>query len=225
VAIGPGAAIADKVVICANATIGRDVEIGEKTVIFEGTVIKSRCRIGRRVRIGPNCVVGFDGFGYYQADGKHNLIAHIGNVVIEDDVDLGACVCVDRAKFGSTRVGEGTKVDNLVQIAHNVQIGKHCILVGQCGIAGSTRVGNYVVIGGNAGVRDNITIGDGAKLAAYSATPNNVPAGESVGGAPSRPMSKMRRITAAEAKLPELVKRVRALEAKVNKTDESTTDN
>jgi len=220
VVIGPGTRIGDRVVLCANVTIGRDVTIGDDTIVWEGAVIKARCELGRRARIGPNSVVGHEGFGYYQADGKHCPVPHIGNVIIEDDVDLGACVCVDRGKFGPTRIGQGTKVDNLVQIAHNVQIGPHCILAGQCGIAGSTTLGSYVIVGGNAGVRDNIKIGDGAKLSAYCAVASDVPDGESVGGAPARPMREMRRIFAAEAKLPDIVKRIKSLESAVKKLNE-----
>lgn len=224
VVVGPDAVIGERVVLCANVVIGRNVTIGDETVISEGAVIKARCRIGRRVRIGPNCVIGFDGFGYYQFDGAHHHVPHVGNVVIEDDVDLGACVCVDRGKFGATRIGRGTKIDNLVQIAHNVQIGPHCILVGQCGIAGSTKIGSYVVIGGSAGVRDNINIGDGAILAAYCAVAGDVPDGEAVGGIPARSLKEMRRVWMAQVKLPELLKRVKKLESALKKLDESPTD-
>ena len=215
VVIGAGVDIGDNVALAAGVTLGADVTIGDDTVIGESTTVKARSEIGDRVRIGPNCTIGYDGFGYFFAEGQHHLIPHVGNVVLEDDVHLGANVCVDRGKFGATRVGAGTKVDNLVQIAHNVQIGKCCLLIGQCGIAGSAVLGDGVVIGGAAGVRDNITLGDGAQLAASSAVAGNMPAGSSYGGTPARPMADMRRIVAATGKLPDLPKRVKQLEAAV----------
>jgi UDP-3-O-[3-hydroxymyristoyl] glucosamine N-acyltransferase len=215
VVIGANVTIGDGTAICAHVAIGADVTIGSDTVVAESTVIKSRSDIGSRVRIGPNCSIGYDGFGYFFAEGQHHMIPHVGHVIIEDDVHLGASVCVDRGKFGPTRVGAGTKVDNLVQIAHNVQVGKCCLLVGQCGIAGSAVLGDGVVIGGSAGVRDNITVGDGAQLAAYSAAAGDIPAGAGYGGTPARDMADMRRIVAATGKLPDLPKRVKQLEAAV----------
>jgi UDP-3-O-[3-hydroxymyristoyl] glucosamine N-acyltransferase len=221
VAIGPYVVIGANVTIgtgtslCAHVTLGADVKLGDDTVIGESTVIKARSDIGSNVRIGPNCTIGYDGFGYFFADGEHHMIPHVGHVIIEDDVHLGATVCVDRGKFGPTRIGAGTKVDNLVQIAHNVQIGKCCLLIGQCGIAGSAVLGDGVVIGGAAGVRDNITLGDGAQLAASSAVAGDMPAGSSYGGTPARPMTDMRRIVAATGKLPDLPKKVKQLEAAV----------
>jgi UDP-3-O-[3-hydroxymyristoyl] glucosamine N-acyltransferase len=161
-------------------------------------------------------VIGYEGFGYYQADGVHHRIEHIGNVVIEDDVDLGACTCVDRAKFGSTRVGRGSKIDNLVQIAHNARIGEGCILVGQSAVAGSARLGRYVVLGGTSGIRDNVSIGDGTQVASRSSVANDVDAGQVVGGTPARPMAEMRRVFPAMMKLPDLLKRVKALEKKMD---------
>lgn len=225
VVVGAGAVIGNGVALCANATIGREVTIGEGTVVAEGAVINARCEIGRRVRIGPNSVVGSEGFGYYLAGGEHHRVPHAGKVVIADDVDLGACVCVDRAKFGATRIGRGTKVDNLVQIAHNVEIGEHCILVGQCGIAGSTTIGDYVVIGGSTGVRDNIAIGDKVVITAYSAVASDLPGDRAYGGIPARPLSIMRRYWMSQTKLPELLKRVKKLEAALDKLNESSADN
>jgi len=219
--IGPGAKIGSGSVLCANVVIGAKAVIGDQTVLAEGVVIKAGCAVGRRVRIGPNSVIGGDGFGYYFADGEHHRIPHIGNVVIEDDVEIGACSCVDRAKFGSTRVGAGTKIDNLVQVAHNVQIGRGCILVGQSGVAGSAKLGNYVVAGGHAGIRDNVTLGDGAQCSAFAAVASDVADGEVVAGIPAGPAKEQFRIVKACAKVPELLKRVRALEAKVNNLESS----
>lgn len=227
VIIGPGAVVGDRVVLCGNVSIGQDVTLGEATVILEGAVVMARCRIGQRVRIGPNSAVGGEGFGYYFAkdEGVHHRLVHMGDVVIEDDVHLGSCVCVDRGKFGSTRIGRGTKVDNFVQIAHSVKIGEHCLVTAQCGIAGSTTLGNYVVLGGATGVRDNIHIGDGVQVTAYSAIAADIPAGEVYGGIPARPLSIMRRFWLAQPKVPELLKRVKKLESALKKLDGSSEDN
>ncbi len=224
VVIGEGTVIGERTVLCANVVLGTQVTLGADNLIGENTTIKTRSQTGDRVRIGPGCVVGYDGFGYFFADGQHHLIPHLGNVIIEDDVHLGANVCVDRGKFGPTRIGAGTKVDNLVQIAHNVQTGRNCILVGQCGIAGSAILGDGVVLGGSSGVRDNVTLGDGAQLAAYSATASDIPAGEGFAGTPARPMSEFGRINAVFGKLPELNKRIRKLESLVEKLQSASDD-
>lgn len=219
VVIGPRAKIAAKTVLAANVSVGAEATVGEDCRLAEGVVVKHGCRIGKRVRIGPNSVIGWDGFGYYFADGVHHKIPHIGDVVIEDDVELGACVTVDRAKFGSTRIGAGTKIDNLVQIAHNVQIGKGCIIAALAGIAGSTKVGDHVIIMGHAGLRDNITIGDNVQCAAYCAVASDVASGEIVAGIPARPAGQAIRIAQAEAKLPDLLKRVKDLETRLDKIE------
>jgi len=226
-AVGPGVVVGRRVrigagaVLCANVVVGADVVIGSQSILSEGVVIRADCKLGDRVRIGSNSVIGFDGFGYYTADGVHHRISHIGDVVIEDDVEIGACSCVDRAKFGSTRIGAGTKIDNLVQIGHNVQIGKGCILSGQAGIAGSARLGEYVVIGGNAGIRDNITLGNGVQCSAFAAVASDVPDGQVVAGVPAGPAKQQYRIFKAVEKLPELLKRVRTLEARLQALESS----
>jgi len=221
VVVARGAKVGPRARLCANVAVGAGATVGEDSVLAEGVVVKAGCVIGRRVRIGPNSVIGSDGFGYYFSGGVHHRIPHIGNVVIEDDVEIGACSCVDRAKFGSTRVGAGTKIDNLVQVAHNVQIGKGCILVGQCGIAGSARLGDHVMVGGNAGIRDNVTVGSGARCAAFAAISGDVGDGEAVAGIPAGPASEQFRIIKACAKLPDLLKRVRQLENRVNRLEPS----
>jgi len=217
VVIGDGATIGSGTALCANVVIGRDAQVGEACMLAAGVTVETRSVIGDRVRIGANSVIGYEGFGYIPDPAGHQRIEHIGNVVIEDDVDLGACVCIDRAKFGSTRIGRGTKIDNLVQIAHNVQIGEGCLIAGQVGIAGSAKLGRFCVLGGSTGIRDNITLGDGVTVAAYSAVAQDVADGETVAGTPARNAGKMLRIVTTQAKLPELAKRLKALEAKVNK--------
>ena len=217
VMIGAGASVGPRTILCANVIVGSDVQIGADGALATGAVIEARTVLGDRVRVGPNSVIGCEGFGYIPSQSGHQRIEHIGNVVIEDDVDLGASVCVDRAKFGSTRIGRGTKVDNLVQIAHNVQIGEGCLLAAQVGIAGSSKLGRFCVLGGSAGVRDNVTLGDGVTVAAFTAVAHNVADGGAVAGVPAREGGKMLRILAAQAKLPEMVKRLKTLEAKVNK--------
>ena len=221
VVIGPRARVGGGCALCANVTVGADVVLGTGVVLFEAVVIRSGCRIGHRVRIGPNSVIGSDGFGYYFTDGVHHKVPHIGNVVIEDDVEIGACSCVDRAKFGSTRIGAGTKIDNLVQVAHNVQIGRGCILVGQCGIAGSAKLGNHVVIGGSAGVRDNIALGDGVQCAAFAAVASDVPDGQRIAGIPARDARETMRIIHASERLPALLKRVKDLESRLSALESS----
>jgi UDP-3-O-[3-hydroxymyristoyl] glucosamine N-acyltransferase len=219
VVVASGARIGSRASLCANVVVGARAVIGDESMLAEGVVVKADCVIGRRVRIGPNSVIGADGFGYYFAGGVHHKIPHIGNVVIEDDVEIGACSCVDRAKFGSTRVGAGTKIDNLVQVAHNVQIGRGCILVGQCGVAGSAKLGDYVAVGGNAGIRDNVTLGDRVQCSAFAAVASDVADGEIVAGIPAVPAKEQFRIMKACERLPDLIKRVRELEEKVKRLE------
>jgi len=215
VAVEAGATIGAGCVLCAGVYVGPDVSVGERTVLAPGVVVRARVKIGRRVRIGPNSVIGGDGFGYHYSGGVHHKVPHVGTVEIEDDVELGSCACVDRAKFGVTRVGAGTKIDNLVQIAHNVQVGRGCLMAALAGVAGSAELGDYVVLGGHAGVRDNIAIGPGVQVAAYSGVAGDVGPGERVAGIPARPWKEEGRIMMGVAKVPDLLKRVRELEERI----------
>jgi len=203
------------VVIHANVCIAGDVTIGSDSTLQHGAVVLDRCVIGCRVIVGPNSVIGADGFGYYTDQGVHHKIPHIGNVIIEDDVEIGACSCVDRAKFGSTIIGAGTKIDNLVQVAHNVQVGKGCFLCAQVGIAGSAKLGDGVAAGGHAGVRDNVTIGNQVRCSAFAAVASDVPDGAVIAGIPAHDAKQTFRELRALQRLPELLKKVRAIETRL----------
>jgi UDP-3-O-[3-hydroxymyristoyl] glucosamine N-acyltransferase len=224
VTVGEGSAIGEGTVLMEHVSIGPNVRVGRDCLLYEGVRVRRGCEIGDRVKIGCNSVVGFEGFGYYFAEGEHHHVPHAGNVVIEDDVEIGACACVDRAKFGSTRISVGTKIDNLVQVAHNVQIGRGCLVAGMCGIAGSARLGEYVVLGGHVGVRDNVEIGKGARVAAFTAVWTSLPPGVTVFGVPAGPQKEKFREVLYIQKLPELVRQVKELEKRLNSL-ESSEDN
>ena len=210
-----GARLAARVRIGALAYVGRDVEIGEDCVIHPRVVLCDGVRLGRRVIVHPGAVLGADGFGYAHDGTRFHKIPQVGGVVIEDDVDIGANATIDRATLGATLVRRGTKIDNLVQVAHNVEIGEGSIIAAQTGIAGSTRVGRGVMFGGQVGVADHITIGDGAQLAAKSGVAQDVAAGAKVAGIWVRPLMTARRIWVAQAELPEMVTRMKKLEDRV----------
>lgn len=221
--ISPTAAIGPQVTIGARAVIGdgcsiypgvrieEDVILGTGCIIYSNVVLRQRVTLGNRVIINAGSVLGTDGFGYRWNGTEHAKIPQIGTVIIEDDVEIGSCVCIDRAKFSSTRIGRGTKIDNLVQIGHNVQIGPHCIIVGQVGIAGSARLGVGVVLGGQTAVRDHVVIGDGAMSAACSAIAEDIEPKTIVSGMPALPHRQSLREQAAIRRLPELVTQVRKL--------------
>ena len=209
VVIGNNVKIEGLVTIHPGVVIGNNCKIGEGSEIFPNVVIYEGCRIGKRVRIHGGAVIGADGFGY--AQGPHGMvkIPQVGTVIIEDDVEIGANSTIDRAAFGETRIGKGTKIDNLVMIAHNCQIGAHCAIVSQVGISGSTKVGSGVMLAGQVGIVGHIEIGDGVKVGAKSGVPNSVPAGQIVSGIPAMPHRKWLRVINSMKRLPELIKDVR----------------
>jgi UDP-3-O-[3-hydroxymyristoyl] glucosamine N-acyltransferase len=225
-AIGPLVVIGDRVQIGARVAlhpgviVGDDVAIGDDCVIYPHVVLRERVTLGNRVIIHAGSVIGSDGFGYRWNGTGHAKVPQIGTVVIEDDVEIGSCVCVDRAKFGATRIGAGTKIDNLVQIAHNVTIGNHGIIVAQTGIAGSAKLGTGVVLGGQTAVRDHVAIGDGAIAAARTAIAKDVPAGMTVSGMPALPHRQSLREQAALRLLPALRDEVRKLQDRVEQLSE-----
>ena len=195
-------------VIESGAHIGEGASVGENCFVGPNAVIMHGCRLGDRVILHGGVVIGADGFGFVWDETRYLKVPQLGSVIIEDDVELGANVCVDRATFGSTVVRQGTKVDNLVQIAHNDVIGRHVTISGQVGLAGSVQVGDRVVFGGQAGVADHVTIGDDVKIGAQSGVFKNVRAGETVWGMPARNIHKVKRELAALALLPNLIKRL-----------------
>ena len=222
VVVGARARVAAGCALCAGAAVGPDVELGEGTVLFEGTAVHRRSRIGRSCRIGPNAVIGSSGFGYYRKDGRHVRVPHAGHVEIADFVDIGACTCVDRGKFGATRIGQGSKIDNLVQIAHNVQIGRGCLIAGCTAIAGSAVVEDDVVLGGRAGVADNITIAQGTVVAANSVAIGNTRPQSVLMGFPAIDVRNFRRSAVLFGRLPELNDRLKQLEKKVQAIEAAT---
>ncbi len=195
--------------------IGRGSLIGEDCVLYSNVTVREGVTIGNRVIIHPGTVIGSDGFGYLQHDGRHHKIPQIGTVLIEDDVELGANVTVDRATYGTTVIRRGTKVDNLVQVAHNVKIGEDNIIVAQVGIAGSSSTGHHVMIGGQAGIADHVTIGDQVMIAARTGVVRDVGSHEVVAGFPAMPHKAWLRSTGVIAKLPELRQQMRELERRL----------
>ncbi|MCC6484003.1 MAG: UDP-3-O-(3-hydroxymyristoyl)glucosamine N-acyltransferase [Armatimonadetes bacterium] len=214
--VGADVQIGAGVVILPFCYIGDGVRIGENTVINPHVTIYPTCRIGSRVIIHSGAVIGADGFGFNQVEGTHQKIPHIGSVLIHDDVEIGANVTIDRSRTGSTEIGEGTKIDNLVHVAHNVKVGRNCIIVAQVGISGSVVVGDNVILAGQAGVKDHVTIGDGAQVAARAGIIADVSKGSRIAGFPARSYGDQMRIWASLPNLPKLIKQVQALESRVN---------
>jgi len=216
--IGPYSVIGERsrlgagVEIHPHVVVGSDCEIGSGTVLFPGVVIYDGVKIGERCRLHSGVVLGSDGFGYAQHDGAHVKLSHVGCVVLEDDVEIGANTTIDRALLEETRIGAGSKVDNLVQIGHNVQLGRGCLLVAQSGISGSTRLGNGVVVAGQSGLSGHLTLGDGVQVAAKSAVFKSVEAGKKVAGIPATDASSWLRQQAMVTRLVELGRRIASLE-------------
>jgi UDP-3-O-[3-hydroxymyristoyl] glucosamine N-acyltransferase len=213
--IGHHAHIGDGAVIYPHVVIGDGAQIGDDCILYPAVVINHHVHVGQRVRIHSGSVLGGDGFGYVMDGGKHHKVPQVGTVIIEDDVEIGANVCIDRATIGATRVGAGTKIDNLVQIAHNVQVGRNCILCGQVGLSGSVVVEDNVVMAGQAGLADHVKIGKGAVLGAKAGIMANVDAGAFVMGGPAIPQREFMKREAATRKLPEAMRTLRALEKQV----------
>jgi UDP-3-O-[3-hydroxymyristoyl] glucosamine N-acyltransferase len=223
--IWPGVTLGDRVTIGARVTlypgvfVGDDSTIGDDTLLYPNVVVREGCMIGARVIIHSGTVIGSDGFGYVQDQGRHYKIPQLGGVTIEDDVELGANVAIDRATLGQTVIKQGTKIDNLVQVAHNVTIGAHSILVAQVGVAGSTRVGHHVMIGGQAGLADHLVIGDQVMIAARAGVNRSLESNQIVSGAPVMPHEVWVKAQAVIPRLPELRQAVRTLEDRVKQLE------
>jgi len=219
--VGRGARIGARTVLHAGASVLDEARVGADCILWTGAVVRDRCVLGDRVVLQPNAVVGSDGFGFaFDLEGEgqgplHRKVPQAGIARIEDDVELGACTCVDRATLGETVVGRGTKVDNLVQIGHNVRIGPLSLVVAQVGISGSTEVGAGVILAGQVGIVGHVKIGDGARIGAQSGVPGDVPEGETWSGYPAMPHREWLRTVVALPRLPELIKQIKKLEARV----------
>jgi UDP-3-O-[3-hydroxymyristoyl] glucosamine N-acyltransferase len=212
--VGSGSRIGENSVLSAGVRVGREVRIGSGCRFYPNVVIHDGSVIGDRVTVKSNSVIGGCGFGYHRVADRHIPIPQIGNVVIGDDVDIGSCVCVDRGTIGSTRIGRNVKIDNLVQIAHNVVIGENAIVISQVGISGSVTVGKDAILAGQAGIADHIVIEDGAIVGAKAGVLGRVKTGEMVLGIPARPIMAFKRSVIYMEKLGDLFKRVAAIEKK-----------
>jgi UDP-3-O-[3-hydroxymyristoyl] glucosamine N-acyltransferase len=219
--IGPHCTVGERVKIGARSDlqagnfVGDDSQLGDDVILFPNVTIYPRSQLGNRVRIHANSVIGSDGYGYVQDVGIHRKVLQIGSTIIGDDVEIGAGCAIDRGALGTTVIGRGTKIDNLVHIAHNVEIGDHCLICGQVGIAGSAKVGNYTVMGGQVGIAAHLKIGNRVTIASKSGVMHNIPDGEKWLGMPAQPDREMKRQFIAVQRLPDLLKRVAELEKKL----------
>ena len=223
VSLGPyaviedNAEIKDNTIICAGVFVGYNTIIGSDTLIYPNVTIREKTVIGNRVIIHSGTVIGSDGFGFEEVNGAHQKIPQVGIVVIEDDVEIGACVTIDRARFGKTVIGRGTKIDNLVQVAHNVVIGDNSIIVAQAGISGSSKLGKNVILAGQSGVVGHIELGDNVIVGAQAGVTKSVSKNTFVVGSPAKPHHISKKIFAGWAKLPALIKEVAELKEKLDK--------
>jgi UDP-3-O-[3-hydroxymyristoyl] glucosamine N-acyltransferase len=220
--IGPHCVVGERVRIGARSAllggnhIGDDVRLGDDARLFPHAVLYPRTQVGHRVRIHSGAVIGADGYGYVFDQGQQLKVLQLGNVIIHDDVEIGANACIDRGALGATVIGRGSKVDNLVQIAHNVVIGEGCLIVGQCGIAGSTRLGNFVTVAAQAGIAGHLKIGNQVIIGGQSGVMNDIPDGEKWLGAPAGPDREAKRQFIAMRRLPDVLHRLADLEKKVS---------
>ncbi len=215
VVVADNASIGDNTIIYPHVYIGNESQVGADCMFYPQVSVRERCQIGNRVILHPGVVIGSDGFGYASLEGVHHKIPQVGIVVVEDDVEIGANSCIDRARFGRTRIGKGTKIDNLVQIAHNVETGHHCIIVAQVGVAGSTKLGNYVILSGQAGISGHLTIGDHAIVTGKAGVSKNIPPRVVVRGSPAQEIKSCQAQEVAVRRLPQTQQTVKELSARV----------
>lgn len=213
--IGAGVKIGARTVLMGGNHVGRDSQIGDDTRLFPNAVLYYCTQVGNRVTIHAGTVIGSDGYGYVFDEGRHRKVLQVGNVVIHDDVEIGANAAIDRAALGSTVIGQGTKIDNLVHVAHNVVMGKHCLVMGQVGFAGSTHLGDYCVIASQSGIAGHLKLGRQATVGAKSGVMRDIPDGTTVLGIPAMPDKQTKRQWIAAQQLPEMVRRLRELEKQV----------
>lgn len=213
--IGARARIGDDVVLYPGVYVGPDCVVGDGTVVYPNVVLREGVQVGARCILHSGVVLGADGFGFQPMGDVLHKVPQIGTVILGDDVEIGANSAVDRATFGATVIGRGTKVDNLVQIGHNVVIGEYCTISGESGVAGSAVIGNRVTIAAQAGIAGHLTIGDGVVIGARSGVTKSIPAGRVVSGFPAKDHADERRIQASFRQLPEVIKRLRALERRL----------
>ena len=213
--IGEGASIGARTILSGGNHVGEDCRVGDDVRLFANVILYPRTRVGHRVAIHAGSVIGSDGYGYVFDQGRHLKMTQVGFVAIGDDVEIGANTAIDRGAFGATEIGEGTKIDNLVHVAHNVIIGRHCLIMGQVGFAGSTRLGDYCVIASQSGIAGHLTLGRKVTVGGKSGVTRDIPDGETVLGLPAAPDRQAKRQWIAVAKLPDLLHKVRELERRI----------
>lgn len=218
--VGENVKIAARVVLQGQNNVGDNTVVGEDSRLFPNVTIYPQTQIGARVRLHAGCVIGSDGFGYVFDSGSHRKVPQIGNVIIHDDVEIGANTTVDRGALGPTVIGKGSKIDNLVQIGHNVVMGEHCLLISQVGVAGSTKLGNYVILAGQVGLAGHTKVGNNVVVAGQSGVMHDIPDGERWMGAPAQPERQAKRQLISIQQLPELIRRVKELEKLVQRPKE-----
>ena len=222
--VGEGARLGPRVVLESHDHVGAECQLGEDTRLFPNVVLYPRSQLGRRVSIHAGTVIGSDGFGYVLDEGAHRKVPQIGHVILHDDVEIGANSCVDRGALGPTVIGRGTKIDNLVQIGHNVITGEHCIFISQVGVAGSNQLGDYVTLAGQVGLAGHLKIGHRVTVSAQSGVMADIPDGEKYLGSPAQPDRQQKRIYIAAQRLPELLRRVRELEKHLQPAESAKAD-
>ncbi len=218
--VDDGVSIGDNAILYPHVYVGKMSSVGADSIVYPHVTIRENVRVGNRVIIHSGTRIGCDGFGFAPMKGVHHKIPQLGTVIIEDDVEIGANVTIDRATFQATVVGKGTKIDNLVQIAHNVVTGENCIIVAQSGISGSTTLGNSVTLAGQSGIVGHITLGDNVKVGAKSGVTKSFDADTSLFGVPAAPIARAKKVQASLRRLPELYKHVRTLEKRIAELEE-----
>jgi UDP-3-O-[3-hydroxymyristoyl] glucosamine N-acyltransferase len=217
-----GASVGERSHLQAQVFLGRNARVGDDCWLMPGSTVATECTLHERVRLQPGVVIGSDGFGYEFTAGHYDKVPQVGGVEIHRDVEIGANSTVDRARFGLTIIGEGTKIDNLVQIGHNVTIGRHCILCGQVGISGSCTIEDFVIFGGQSGAAGHLTFGKGSRIDGQAGVREDLPAGSSAKGSPSLPFQLEQRINVLRQRLPALFRRVDDLEAELARLKKSS---